>query len=51
MSSPKKDEICKLINLVSLHVVTHPIDRFDTNLAKLLDGNGEKNLLNTYNVR
>ena len=50
-SSEKEDEICKLINLVSLHIVSHPIDHFDINLAKLLDGNGEIDLLNKYNVR
>ena len=50
-SSPNQDEICKLINLVSLHIVSHPIDHFDIHLAKLLDGNGEIDLLNTYKVR
>ena len=50
-SSEKENEICKLINLVSLHIISHPIDHFDINLAKLLDGNGEIDLLNTYNVR
>ena len=50
-SFANNNDIFKLINLVSLHIVKHPIDHFDINLAKLLDGNGEIDLLNTYNVR
>ena len=50
-SAPKEDDIHKLINLVSLHIVEHPIENFDIHLAKLLDSDCDTDLLNSYKVR
>ena len=49
VSSISKD-VNDLINLVSEHLSSHPIEDFDLHVAKLLDGNGELDLLDSYKV-
>ena len=44
------DELNTLINVVSEHLSSHPIEDFDLHVAKLLGGNAELDLLNSYKV-
>ena len=49
-SNLTNDELNNLISLISGHLSSHPIEHFDLHIAKLLDINGELDLLNSYQV-
>ena len=49
-SSSMNDDPNNLISLILGHVSSHPVEDLDIHIAKLLDNNGELDILNSYQV-